>query len=368
MKINQIRLKNFRNYDSCQLFPDPHMNVIIGKNAQGKTNLLESIVLLSTTRSHRAMRDQDMIREGQEFCKAECRLNTEPEMVLSAVIHGKGKTLMIHQKPVSRSSEFIGKLNAVLFAPSDLELFEAPPKVRRRLMDVEIGKVSQRYMQALSAMMKLLKERNSLLKQERIDLAMLEVLDQQMIEQELTLIALRRQFIAKMNANLSLKYNVLAGENATVRAAYHTITDKTELNAMREELARKLLENRERDRILKTTSSGVHRDDLSFQLNDRDVLSYASQGQRRMIVLAWKLSLIDFIADQLNELPVLLLDDVLSELDQQKRVNLFSLISPEIQTFITTTEIADLLPFLPRKPKIAEIDSGQIRPWKEDMN
>ena len=289
-------------------------------------------------------------------------------MVLSAVIHGKGKTLMIHQKPVSRSSEFIGKLNAVLFAPSDLELFEAPPKVRRRLMDVEIGKVSPRYMQALSAMMKLLKERNSLLKREHLDNAMLEVLDQQMIEQQLTIIAMRRQFIAKMNESLSRTYSALAEEEAQVSAAYHTITEQTEPDAMREEISRKLLENRERDRILKTTSSGVHRDDLSFQLNGRDVLSYASQGQRRMIVLAWKLSLIDFIAERLNELPVLLLDDVLSELDQQKRVNLFSLISPEIQTFITTTEIAELLSFLSRKPKIAEIDSGQIRPWKEDMN
>ena len=348
MKINQIRLKNFRNYDSCQFIPDPHMNVIIGKNAQGKTNLLESIVLLSTTRSHRAVRDQDMIREGQDFCKAECRLDTEPEMVLSAVIHGKGKTLMIHQKPISRSSEFIGKLNAVLFAPSDLELFEAPPKVRRRLMDVEIGKVSPRYMQALSAMMKLLKERNSLLKREHVDNAMLEVLDQQMIEQQLTIITMRRQFIARMNESLSRMYSTLAEEEAQVRAAYHTITEQTGPAAMREEISRKLLENRERDRILKTTSSGVHRDDLSFQLNGRDVF--------------------DFIADQLHELPVLLLDDVLSELDQQKRVNLFSLISPEIQTFITTTEIADLLPFLSRKVKIAEIDSGQIRPWKEDMN
>ncbi len=275
---------------------------------------------------------------------------------------------MIHQKPVSRSSEFIGKLNAVLFAPSDLELFEAPPKVRRRLMDVEIGKVSPRYMQALSAMMKLLKERNSLLKREHLDNAMLEVLDQQMIEQQLTIIAMRRQFIAKMNESLSRTYSALAEEEAQVSAAYHTITEQTEPDAMREEISRKLLENRDRDRILKTTSSGVHRDDLSFQLNGRDVLSYASQGQRRMIVLAWKLSLIDFIAERLNELPVLLLDDVLSELDQQKRVNLFSLISPEIQTFITTTEIAELLPFLSRKPKIAEIDSGQIRPWKEDMN
>lgn len=339
-----------------------------GKTRRAKPIFWESIVLLSTTRSHRAVRDQDMIREGQDFCKAECRLNTEPEMVLSAVIHGKGKTLMIHQKPVSRSSEFIGKLNAVLFAPSDLELFEAPPKVRRRLMDVEIGKVSPRYMQALSAMMKLLKERNSLLKREHLDNAMLEVLDQQMIEQQLTIIAMRRQFIAKMNESLSRTYSALAEEEAQVSAAYHTITEQTEPDAMREEISRKLLENRERDRILKTTSSGVHRDDLSFQLNGRDVLSYASQGQRRMIVLAWKLSLIDFIAERLNELPVLLLDDVLSELDQQKRVNLFSLISPEIQTFITTTEIAELLPFLSRKPKIAEIDSGQIRPWKEDMN
>lgn len=235
-------------------------------------------------------------------------------------------------------------------------------------MDVEIGKVSPRYMQALSAMMKLLKERNSLLKREHLDNAMLEVLDQQMIEQQLTIIAMRRQFIAKMNESLSRTYSALAEEEAQVSAAYHTITEQTEPDAMREEISRKLLENRERDRILKTTSSGVHRDDLSFQLNGRDVLSYASQGQRRMIVLAWKLSLIDFIAERLNELPVLLLDDVLSELDQQKRVNLFSLISPEIQTFITTTEIAELLPFLSRKPKIAEIDSGQIRPWKEDMN
>lgn len=169
-----------------------------------------------------------MIREGQDFCKAECRLNTEPEMVLSAVIHGKGKTLMIHQKPVSRSSEFIGKLNAVLFAPSDLELFEAPPKVRRRLMDVEIGKVSPRYMQALSAMMKLLKERNSLLKREHLDNAMLEVLDQQMIEQQLTIIAMRRQFIAKMNESLSRTYSALAEEEAQVSAAYHTITEQTE--------------------------------------------------------------------------------------------------------------------------------------------
>ena len=189
-----------------------------------------------------------------------------------------------------------------------------------------------------------------------------------MIEQQLTIITMRRQFIARMNESLSRMYSTLAEEEAQVRAAYHTITEQTGPAAMREEISRKLLENRERDRILKTTSSGVHRDDLSFQLNGRDVLSYASQGQRRMIVLAWKLSLIDFIADQLHELPVLLLDDVLSELDQQKRVNLFSLISPEIQTFITTTEIADLLPFLSRKVKIAEIDSGQIRPWKEDMN
>lgn len=235
-------------------------------------------------------------------------------------------------------------------------------------MDVEIGKVSPRYMQALSAMMKLLKERNSLLKREHLDNAMLEVLDQQMIGQQLTIIAMRRQFIAKMNESLSRTYSALAEEEAQVSAAYHTITEQTEPDAMREEISRKLLENRDRDRILKTTSSGVHRDDLSFQLNGQGCAELCFPRTAANDRAGMKLSLIDFIAERLNELPVLLLDDVLSELDQQKRVNLFSLISPEIQTFITTTEIAELLPFLSRKPKIAEIDSGQIRPWKEDMN
>lgn len=368
MKVTQIRLRNFRNYESCQLNPDPGINVLIGKNAQGKTNLLESLVLLSTTRSHRAAADQDLIREHEEFCKAECRLDTEPETVLQAVIHEKGKTLMIHRQPVSRSSEFIGRLNAVLFAPSDLELFEAPPKVRRRLMDVEIGKVSAVYMQHLSSYMKLLKERNSLLKREPVNPAMLDVLDEQLIDQEIQVLLMRRQFLEMMNRQLTSCYNGLSAETAQVSVRYHTVSENTDPQQIRGELHRKMKENRERDKILKTTASGIHRDDLSFQLNGRDVVSYASQGQRRMIVLAWKLSLMEFIRNRRHEMPVLLLDDVLSELDQEKRIRLFALIPESVQTFITTTEIHEILDFLPRRPKLTEVYNGQIRPWKEDVN
>ena len=366
MRIDQIRLRNFRNYSSCQFVPDPGMNVIIGQNAQGKTNLLESIVLLSTTRSHRASRDQDMIREGEEYCRVECTLHGQPQTVLSAIVHDKGKTLMIQKKPVYRSSEFIGKLNAVLFAPADLEIFEAPPKVRRRMMDVEIGKISSRYMQTLSSLMKILKERNSLLKRNQIDDAMMDILDEQLADLEIQIIRMRRAFISRMNQVLSRYYCRLSDENANITVVYHTVSETEDLQQLKEELITRRAQCRERDQILKTTSFGVHRDDLSFMINDHDVISYASQGQRRMVVLAWKMSLIAFISEQLKEKPVLLLDDVLSELDHQKRVNLFSLISTDIQTFITTTEIDDILDFISVKPKIAKIENGQIREWKGD--
>ena len=368
MRIAQLRLRNFRNLDSCQLFPDPGINVIVGRNAQGKTNLLESIVLLSTTRSHRAVRDQDMIREHEPFCRAECHLDSSPPTVLTAVIHERGKTLMIQQHPVSRSTEFIGRLNAVLFAPSDLEVFEAPPKVRRRWMDVEIGKVSSRYMQLLSVYMKLLKERNSLLKREKTDPAMLEVLESQMIDHQVQIIGFRRHFIAEMTENLSRVYSGLSEEQAQISVRYRTLSEETDPQRLREQIKQKIIENRERDRILKTTGFGVHRDDLSFFLNDHDVVSYASQGQRRMVVLAWKLSLIDFIRKNQNEVPVLLLDDVLSELDRQKRINLFSFIPEEVQTWITATDIHEILDFLTRRPRLIEVSHGRIRPWKEDLS
>lgn len=368
MKITQIQLRNFRNYESCQLSLDSKINVIIGKNAQGKTNLLESIVFLSTTRSHRAMTDQDMIRQLQPFCRLECQLDTESSLHLSAVIHEKGKTLMIAGQPVSRATEFIGKLNAVLFAPSDLEVFEAPPKVRRRNMDIEIGKVSRKYMQFLGAYTKILKERNSLLKRDVVDMNVLDVLDSQLLENEIEVLQIRRDFLNAMNDRITTYYQQLAQESSKIQVLYQTGSEKGEREEILVELREKRRNSRQRDCILKTTSIGIHRDDYHFLIDDCDVVSYASQGQRRMIVLAWKLSLIDYIVKSKQNYPVLLLDDVLSELDKEKRINLFSLIPSQVQSIITATEIEEILDSLPQKPTVFEVTNGQVRPWKEEMN
>ena len=293
MYVSSIRLRNYRNYENQIINFDRGMNIVIGNNGEGKTNLLEAIYLLSTTRSHRVDDNRELIRFDSEFGSAEGNVvfNNQSSR-LSVVVHKKGKTLMINNNPVRKNSEFIGKLNAVLFAPDDMNLFDDSPKIRRRLFDIEIGKLYSIYMYSLSNYLKYLKERNNYLKG-NVDRLMLETLTEIMYEPQIRIIKERNSFINRVNKYLSIYYSQISGEEHDLKIEYRSVIAEKENEEVMKQQLMKLYENiRERDIYLKQTNTGVHREDYVFYLDGRDVSMYCSQGQKRTVILALKMAVV----------------------------------------------------------------------------
>lgn len=358
MIVKNISCRNFRNIENCTVSLNPEINVIIGNNGQGKTNFLESLYYLSTTRSFRINNDQELIMHDKPLAKLECRIEDEENIRnISCVIHDKGKSCFLGNKQIPRASEFIGFLNAVLFAPSDLEIFTASPRLRRKLIDVEIGKLDRAYSMELNRYNQLLKERNSSLKQEKLDDTFLDVIECQMAEAQLNILKKRFQFIEFINQRISKRYFDISNEQTTIACEYKGIIDKIDENS-RNVIQEKLKVNRQKDWYLKSTSFGIHRDDLVFMMNGLLLDSIASQGQRRMTVLALKMTFVDFVLEKTGKKPILLLDDVLSELDIEKRKNLFKAIPKGIQTVITTTDLNDIIEDLPNQKKVFKMNKG----------
>ena len=308
MYIKSVRLRNYRNYENQIIQFDKGMNIIIGDNGEGKTNLLEAIYLLSTTRSHRIDENRELIRFENEFGTVEGNIVSDNHASkMSVVVHKKGKTLMIDNNVIKRNSEFIGKINAVLFAPDDMNLFDDSPRTRRRLFDMEIGKLYPVYMYSLTNYLKYLKERN--------------------------------KFIKSVNEYISNYYNQISGENHQLRIEYKSvISEKNDEAVMKKQLQDLYSNMLDRDIYLKQTNSGIHREDYVFYLDDKDVSLYCSQGQKRTVILALKLAIVQIIFDIKKEYPVLLLDDVFSELDSNRRYNILKLLPASVQTIITTTD------------------------------
>lgn len=356
MIVTELRVRNFRNYQSASIQLDPAVNLISGSNAQGKTNLLESLVYLSLTRSFRTSNDSLLIRNGCEFANLSCTVHDAIDTRLDAVIHSGGKTLSVNRTPISRASEFVGLLNTVLFSPDDLSIFLDAPRERRRLLDQEITKVSSGCLSALKNYRSLLKDRNSLLKQFHPDEGYLSVLDERMIHESIVIIEERRRFIDIINSHLTQFYQKLADDPLEARLNYHSCIDASE--DIEHALQKMLAESRAKDMEFKSTGSGIHREDISFSLNGENVINSASQGQKRMVLLAFKLGIMKYIEEMKHTKAVLLLDDVLSELDRNRQKTLMSLIQQPYQCVITGTEFPDFLK--ENHPREFRINDGMI--------
>lgn len=330
MIIRELRLRDFRNYDVLKLNLHPELTILIGPNGAGKTNILEALLLISNTKSFRCYKDQEMIGKEKDFARVEAITD---DAKFKITIQKKGKTLFIDDKLIDRSSDYLGRCNCLLFKPDDLFLFDAPPGERRLIMDLEIGKVSPSYLKALLSYNKLIKEKNSLLKQENIDPDLLEVIEQSMVPLIEEIILERERFASFINERLTELYQRLSGTETVISMQYKKCAE-----ADKEEIARAILKNRDRDLFLTYTSFGPHKEDLQFQMDGYDVTSFASQGQKRMIVIAFKLTLFEYIKEMRKDPPIILLDDILSELDAQNKERLFACL-PEAQTLITGTDI-----------------------------
>jgi len=343
--IKKLSLKNFRNYASMEVEFTKSINLIMGNNAQGKTSLIEGIYVLSTTKSHRTSKDIHMVRFGQDFAKVDTviQIPDDEEIQLSLSITKRGKTAKYNGISASRLSSYIGKLKIVFFAPEDLELIKGSPTVRRKFLNMEIGQIDSVYLHHLSSYGKILKQRNELLKnyvESESNQLMLEVLTGQLIPHLIYLLNKRICFLALLESYGKEIHAFITDSKEEVSFKY--------FNSMRvEDITEKaLMEKFEllyaSDKRMRTTTVGAHRDDFSIYLSDMNAHEFASQGQQRTSILSIKLAEIDLIHAETGCYPVLLLDDVLSELDSNRQVKLLASTRDKTQTFITTTSISGI--------------------------
>ncbi len=357
MIIESMELQHYRNYPALQISFDPGTNIFYGDNAQGKTNALEAVYVCCTTKSHRVSRDKDLIRFGQE--EAHIKLQVKKDNVSYRIdMHlkkNKPKGIAVNGIPIRKASELFGIANVVFFSPEDLNIIKNGPSERRRFLDLELCQVNKLYVHNLVNYNKILMQRNKCLK----DLSFrpeyestLEIWDEQLIRYGLPLMEYRKQFIDQLNRLIEVVHGKLTGKKEHLVLSY-------EPNVQPEEFSAVLVKNRESDKKQKTTLSGPHRDDMSFFINQIDIRKFGSQGQQRSAALSLKLSEIELVRELINDYPILLLDDVLSELDRGRQNHLLNSIN-HIQTMITCTGLDDFIGHRFPLNRIFKVTGGEV--------
>ncbi|SDK23238.1 DNA replication/repair protein RecF [Sediminibacillus albus] len=368
MHIHQLALKNYRNYDQMTLKFDDKINVIIGENAQGKTNLMEAIYVLAFSKSHRTPRDKELVQWEKEYAKIEGSVfKRNRYFPLEIVISSKGKKAKLNHLEQRRLSDYIGALNVVMFAPEDLNLVKGSPQVRRRFIDMEIGQIQPTYIYHLGQYQKILKQRNFLLKSlqrnQQSDRTMLQVLTEQLIEHAAFIIEKRFTFLDLLRKWAGPIHNGISRGIEQLEINYHGSIEVSE-ESNREKITTIYherfaeMENREVERG--STLIGPHRDDLIFHVNGKDVQTYGSQGQQRTTALSLKLAEIELIFNEVGEYPILLLDDVLSELDDFRQSHLLNTIQGKVQTFVSTTSVEGIKHETLEKAELFRIENGKL--------
>ena len=348
MIIEKLTLRNFRNYRETVLTPHEGVNLFFGANGSGKTNLLEAVHYCALGKSHRITGDQSAVRIGESFavCGVSVLAGGVRREVTVRLVPGDAnkKVILVNQKQIRRFSDMMGCLQCVIFSPEDLGLIREGPSLRRRYLDMMISQVNRGYFIALQQYRAGMEQRNALLKSLRGNPGsgegLLEVFEQAMAAPAAVIVAERKKVIALLSALASETYRSVSGrEKEEFQASYHSAFRESENVA--EDFVRLQRENREEDLRLGVTSCGPHRDDLILSLNRKNMKVYASQGQIRTGALSLKLAQMKVLREISGESPVLLLDDVMSELDRERRTRLVREISG-YQTFITCTDESDL--------------------------
>lgn len=374
MKIKSLKLLYFRNYLSTNIEVHPSLNVLVGNNANGKTNIIESIFCLALGKSYRTKSDSECIMFGETATAMSCIVNkNNRELDIMLGINNKGKSAKIAGIKKTKLTDFVGELNVVLFSPEDLQIVKGSPTLRREFMNREFYQFSRIYHKYYLMYQHLLKQRNSYLKDMRknpkdeMSLAYLETLTSQLAKVALYITKERVSFVQDIS-KLTYKnmLNISNGQE-TLKIKYKSsVLDAlniAEINdeSFTEENLTKVMMKKSFDDIMRgSTKIGPQHDDLEFYINDLDAKMYASQGQQRSIVLSLKLAEINYLKEKTGTYPVLLLDDVLSELDKNRQLKLLDAINENVQTFITTPSISDIKEDLLKKAKVFKIEDGNI--------
>ena len=357
MKIKQLKLKNYRNYDLLDLEFDSSTNIFYGDNAQGKTNILESIYLCGTTKSHRGTKDRDLIKFGEEESHIEAVVEKN-EVPFKIDIHLKKnspKGIAINKMPIRRASELFGIINIVFFSPEDLNIIKNGPSERRRFIDLELAQLDKVYLSDLSNYNRIVNQRNKLLKDSynrQEILETLDVWDMQLAHYGKKIIDRRNLFIYQLNEIAGKVHERLTGGKEILNISYEPSNGNMDLEQA-------IKNNRERDIRMKSTSVGPHRDDICFMTDEVDIRKFGSQGQQRTAALSLKLSEIELVKEVTKDTPILLLDDVLSELDKHRQNYLLDSIY-DVQILITCTGVDDFVNHRFSINKMFHVEKGNV--------
>ena len=375
MYLQSLYLKNFRNYTDQWVEFNAPKTILVGQNAQGKSNLLEAIELLATLKSHRTSRDRDLIQGGQETGLIKARLErnyVEQELALTLRQSGR-KNLSLNQENVRRQFDFLGVINAVQFSCLDLDIVRGAPEVRRHWLDTLLIQLEPIYSHILTQYQHILKQRNALLKKLRqqqeesqplntFDLEQLPLWDQQLAEMGSRVSRRRARVLTRLAPLAQAWHQQISGQTEFLAIAYepNLVWPEDDPQSVQQAFLAKIQQRRMAEQQLGASVVGPHRDEIALSINQTPAKSYGSQGQQRTLVLALKLAELSLIEEVVGEPPLLLLDDVLAELDLQRQNQLLAVIQDRFQTLITTTHLQGFDDQWRKASQILTVQGGQI--------
>lgn len=357
MIIKSIKLQNYRNYEKLDLKFNEQINIFHGDNAQGKTNLLEALYLTGTTKSHLGTKDRDIIQFNcdEGHIEVVVEKNGVPYTIDIHLKKNDSKGIAINKIPIQKASEYLGLVHFIFFSPEDLKIIKEGPSYRRRFIDMELSQLDRVYLKEISNYNRVINQRNSLLRDisyHSKGIETLDIWDIQLVEYGKKIIATREEFIKKLNSIINKVHLNLTGGVENLEIIY-------EKNIEIDNFEKYISKNREKDIRMKSTGVGPHRDDISFISDGIDLRYFGSQGQKRTGALSLKLAQLELVKNVLNDTPILLLDDVLSELDKKRQHYLFSSIG-DIQTMITCTGLDEVIHQYFSVDKVFKVSEGKV--------
>lgn len=368
MFVKKLHLEHYRNIEHLSLSTDASVNILIGANAQGKTNILESLFVLALTKSHRTHKDKELIRFEQQ----QARLSAEVikkygDTKLELVISQQGKTAKLNGLEQKKLSGFVGSLNVVMFAPEDLEIVKGSPSIRRRFMDMEIGQVHPSYLHHLSQYQRVIAQKNTFFRKHTVNdesaSVLLDVWNEQLATSGVKIMKNRQSFISKLQKWADAIHASITSGKEKIQITYKPSFDGEDFQdetVLFNQFMIKLSQVKEQELRRGVCLVGPHRDDLSFSINGKDVFAYGSQGQQRTTALSLKLAELELIHEEVGEYPILLLDDVLSELDHSRQTQLVETFQGKVQTFITTTGVESIESASIDKAQLFHVTQGKV--------
>lgn len=366
MYVKTLKLKNFRNYEDLNIELNPNINIIYGNNAQGKTNLLESIYFLGLGKSHRSIDDKELIRKGSDSLSvyAECIINDFSNELNIKLINNR-KKYIINKTNIKSLNEYVSNLKIIIFFPEDLEMIKNSPELRRKYFNIQISQLNKNYLKILTDYTKLLKIRNDMLKKylktNYINMEYFDIITKYLIDKASYIYSIRNKYINKVNEYIGKNYKNISNYKGLF-IKYVTNIDDSDYTYEKNKtlLEEKFIKIKQAELKSGSTLIGPHKDDYEYILVDSNLKKYGSQGQQRMAILALKLSEIEIFKKETNDFPILLLDDVFSELDEEKKNNLLKYINKNTQTIITTTDLNNINKNIIDKSKLINIENGKI--------